>query len=216
MKGINWRRLSFHEAAKQWTPFNARQLDSAECVPFCTVAEVRVTKLKQPHGLIPLYQNQSWKVKTVVLKWMIMKGWNSECWGPWTSRRYRYRSNAVSCSVNFICVADSDTVGICNAMRFLCCGLWVWLQTMQCLFYIQACVHLQLKVLRRLYRIGSCMTVQMTTDFCSHSPLYPQSEVRVQCPLKPFGGWSFLSSCALVSCFWDMLVDCDHHLQMSL
>jgi hypothetical protein len=168
IKWINWRRLSsFHGAAKQPTPFNARQLDSAESVLCCSTGVGNLTY--QPHAIIPLYRNQSWKVKTVVLKWMIMKGQDS-----WTMRRCGDWSNAVMISELKLCGRQ----WYCWYM--LCWGLWVWLQTTRCLRYIPACTWLvrrglRLKVPQYSYRIGNCMTVQMMTDFCFRSPLYPRS-----------------------------------------
>jgi hypothetical protein len=32
----------------------------------------------RPHGLVLIYQNQSWKVEKITLKWVIMKGWNTK------------------------------------------------------------------------------------------------------------------------------------------
>jgi hypothetical protein len=47
------------------------------------------------HGLIPICQNQSWTIETLVLKWVITEGLDPEYWGLWISSFEHIETNSL-------------------------------------------------------------------------------------------------------------------------
>jgi len=69
--------ISLHES-QSWT----------EMTVICVIAGELRKLTQQPCGLIPICQNQSLKVVTMILKKMTMKGWNPKQWVSWPSWLY--------------------------------------------------------------------------------------------------------------------------------
>jgi hypothetical protein len=63
----------------------------------------RVQVAAYPAGLSH-HECQSWKVKTVVLKWVFMEGQNAKCWDSWTSSSYTVCAFMCVCVCVYVCL----------------------------------------------------------------------------------------------------------------